>query len=133
MSSSGHVFAASGKSAPMPFGDLTPKEKSRLSKKMNNSFWSSPPKENSEEYWKYFMMGWTKTDNSQVESDLPLPCPHVTEAHLIFADMTPMTGEVFNISEKPEVVTEDSCGSLGMTSSCLLEKKLVLPQVNITK
>ena len=127
MSRSGHVLATSGKSAPVPFEDLAPKEQSRLSKKMKTAFWNSPPKENSEEYWKYFMRGWTNKDNSQVDSNLPVPCPQVTEAHLIFDDLTPMPGEVFNISEKSEAVIENSCGS-----SCLLEERLLIPQVNIT-
>ena len=125
MSASGHVLATSGKSAPVPFEDLAPKEQSRLSKKMKKAFWNSPPKENSEEYWKYFMLGWTKKDDSQVDSNLPVPCPQVTEAHLIFNDLTPMPGEVFNFSEKSEAVTEDSCGS-----SCLLEERLLIPQVS---
>ena len=127
MSRSGHVLATSGKSAPVPFEDLAPKEQSRLSKKMKTAFWNSPPKENSEEYWKYFMRGWKNKDNSQVDSNLPnLPCPHVTEAHLIFDDLTPMPGEGFNISETSEAGEEDFCGS-----SCLLEERLLIPQVSI--
>ena len=123
MDESGRILALTGTSTTVPFEDLPSKEIKCCLSVMRNTFWCSPPEQNSEEFWRYFLR-FRHYKKPQVQATVT----PVSDSDLIFAELTPMPEGITLQSAK---VPGSSEGLSTNPSGRNTDSDLGIPQVNV--
>ena len=123
MDESGRILALTGISTTIPFEDLPSKEIKCCLSVMRNTFWCSPPEQNSEEFWRYFLR-FRHYKKPQVQATVT----PVSDSDLIFAELTPIPEGIITTLQSPVPISSEGHSTNPSRRNSV--SNLGIPQVN---